>query len=204
MFQIPMIHKLLILFFSSSLFFYDNQSQDNFLNYKKSFSSTDTVKQTIPLGGNSWVTVKANNGNEKVTNEGWSNWENTEAVFSTYFKVDKPGTLRIYAVLNVPDGESLIQCSINNISKQVRLSGNENKELFLGTWEISSPDYIKLDMKGIKKTGKRFANVSELHISGSAVDENTKYVKNNEDNYFYWGRRGTFGSYKLRYIGNWK
>lgn len=35
-----------------------------------------------------------------------------------------------------------------------------------------------------------FANVSELQIEGSAVDDHVAFVKNNEGNYFYWGRRG--------------
>ena len=70
------------------------------------------------------------------------------------------------------------------------LKGKENKEHFIGTWNISSPGYVRIDMKGIKKTGALFANVIEMHITGSAIDANTAYVKNNDDNYFYWGRRG--------------
>ncbi|HVT85785.1 MAG TPA: DUF3472 domain-containing protein [Chitinophagaceae bacterium] len=153
-------------------------------------SQPDTAKQVVPLGGNSWVTVKAPGEIEEVTNDGWINWKNPDAVFSTYMKLAKPGTLNVYALLNVPDGKSIVECSINKISKKVTLSGKENQEQFLGTWNISSSGYIKIDIKGIKRSGKIFASVSELHISGSAVDANTAYVKNNDGNYFYWGRRG--------------
>lgn len=147
-------------------------------------------KCIIPLGGNSWLTAKAGDGKEKVTNEGWENWKNHGAVFSTYFKVDKPGTLQLYLLLSVPDGESSIECSINNISTKTTLRGKEDAEHFLGTWEIPFAGYVKVDMKGIKRSGNLFALASELHISGSAVNESTKYVKSNEGNYFYWGRRG--------------
>src|SRR5574338_19464 len=186
-----MTHKLITLIFCSCSFFYNGQPFEN-LPEQKCYLSTppDSAKQIVPLGGNSWVTLKAAGGNEKVTDEGCVNWEDTSAVFSTYLKLAKPGTLQLYAVLNVPDGESIILCDINKDSKQIRLIGHEDHEQYFGTWEISSPGYVKIDMKGIKRTGNSFAIMKELRIAGSAVDANTAYVKNNDDNYFYWGRRG--------------
>lgn len=147
-------------------------------------------KMTIPLGGNSWVTGKAANGKEKVTNNGWQNWEHTSAVWSTYIKLQKNGTLKISAVLSVPNGESKLQWTIAGKSKTVTVNGSANKEYEIGEWNITEPGYIKIDAQGLDKTGDIFANVSELHIEGSAVDEQTVFVKNNDDNYFYWGRRG--------------
>jgi hypothetical protein len=35
-----------------------------------------------------------------------------------------------------------------------------------------------------------FATVSDLVVSGSAADDKAAFVKNNDGNYFYWGRRG--------------
>lgn len=150
----------------------------------------DTSKQIVSLGGNSWLTVKARGGSEKVTNDGWINWKNTDAVFSTYIRLAKPGTLKVYGLLKIPEGESTIQCTINNISKNLSISGKEEQEKYFGSWDISHTGYIKIDIRGIRRTGELFANISELHIAGTAVDANTAYVKNNKENYFYWGRRG--------------
>ena len=147
-------------------------------------------KMTVPLGGNSWITGKAKKGNEKVTNNGWQNWQNTDAVWSTYIKLQKTGTLKISATLNVPDGESKLQWTIAGKSKTIIVNGTGNKEYEIGEWDITEPGYIKIDARGISKTGELFANISELHIEGTAVDEQTAFVKNNEGNYFYWGRRG--------------
>ena len=185
-----MINKLVIAFFCSCCFLFKSKSGINSFGINDLASRQDTTKQIVPLGGNSWVSEKASGENEEVTNDGWKNWEDPDAVFSTYIKLAKPGTLQIYALLNVPDGESVVQCRINNISKKITLRGKENQEHFLGTWNISAAGYIKINIKGIKRTGNLFAIVSELHIAGSAVDANTAYVKNNNDNYFYWGRRG--------------
>ena len=151
---------------------------------------TDTLKLQIPLGGNSFITEKDNNGKERVSNEGWKNWQSEKTVFSTYIKVDKPGSFKVFATMNVPQGESKISCVINNESKKIVVNGANDKEYLLGSWTLAKAGYIKIDMQGVSKTGNVFANIKELYISGSSVDSQTAYVKNNEGNYFYWGRRG--------------
>ena len=37
------------------------------------YTQTTSNKMTVPLGGNSWLTVKSKNGNEKLTDSGWQN-----------------------------------------------------------------------------------------------------------------------------------
>jgi len=154
------------------------------------FCQSAMNKITVPLGGNSFVTVKVLNGNEQVTNSGWQNWQHTNVVWSTYIKLDKPGILKVTALLNVPVGTSKLIWTINGKSKSIAVKGTENKQYQIGEWNITEPGYIKIDARGITKTGKVFANVSELYIESNAVDEQTAFVKNNEGNYFYWGRRG--------------
>jgi len=160
------------------------------LSLQMSWGQADKEKITVPLGGNSWITAKAPNGNEKVTNDGWQNWQHANTIWSTYIKLQKAGTLKIAAVLNIPKGESKLQWTIAGKSKTVIVSGSSGKEYEIGEWDITEPGYVKIDAQGINKTGNLFANISELHIGGTAVDEQTAFVKNNEGNYFYWGRRG--------------
>ena len=160
------------------------------------FTSVDTAGQPapgkiiVPLGGNSWVTVIPKDGDEEVTDMGWENWEHSEAVWSTYLSVQKTGILKIAALLNVPSGVSKIKWTINGVSKTVTAKGSASKELEIGQWTITKPGYIKIDAQGISKTGDLFATVSELRLTGTATAGQTAFVKNNEDNYFHWGRRG--------------
>lgn len=156
----------------------------------KSFAQLTIPKIIVPLGGNSWVTVKANNGEEEVTDMGWENWEHADAVWSIYISVQKTGVLKIAALLNVPSGVSKIKWTINGVSKIVTAKGSASKELEIGQWNISKPGYIKIDAQGISKTGDLFATVSELRLTGTATAGQTAFVKNNDDNYFHWGRRG--------------
>ncbi len=144
----------------------------------------------IPLGGNSWVTAKAINDEEKVTNNGWENWRHGDAVWSTYIKIPAAGKLKVIAIMQMFDGVSEVKWTINGESKMITISGTGNKAFEVGEWNISKPGYIKIDARGISKTGQVFANISEIQIEGTATAGQIAFVKNNEGNYFYWGRRG--------------
>ena len=156
----------------------------------QTYSQSAPGKIRIPLGGNSWVTAKSKNGDEKVTEKGWKNWQYADAVFSTYIKIQKPGTLKLTAFLHVPGGESTLQWTINGISKTISVGGTVDKEYEIGEWRITQPGYIIITAQGTAKTGNLFANVSDLYMEGTATDGQPAFVKNNEGNYFYWGRRG--------------
>lgn len=153
------------------------------------FSVNGQTKLAVPLGGNSWITTKSKSGNEKITNQGWQNWSENDTVFSTYVYLAKPGNLAVSAVFNVPNGNSKLQATIEKTTKTVIVSGT-GKETKIGEWKINKAGYIRIDFKGLSKTGAVFATIENLLISGSAVDEKTAFVKNNQGNFFYWGRRG--------------
>lgn len=157
------------------------------VSHLMSSSQSGHQAYSIPLGGNSWVRTS---GKEKVTGEGWQNWERKEAVWSTYFKVREKGTLQISILLNVPKGKSEIAISVAGVSHKVIAAGADDKLYNAGTWKIATPGYIEVRASGVTKTGNIFAIAKALQISGESVDSNVVFVKNNEDNYFYWGRRG--------------
>ena len=142
---------------------------------------------SIPLGGNSWVKT---HGKEKVTDQGWEDWEGKEAVWSTYFKLQKKGSLQLSILLNVPQGKSEITVSVAGVSHNIGVLGAGDKLYNAGIWNIAAPGYIEITVSGITKTGNLYAVAKEIQVSGESVDSNIVFVKNNEDNYFYWGRRG--------------
>lgn len=147
------------------------------------------VAQTIsiPLGGNSWVTKKT--GKETVQNSGWENWNSSESVFSTYVFAHKTGSVQVMANITLSEGNSSIQCSINGKSFITDIKEGTNN-YSLGNFTVNATGYFKIDVKGVKKSGVTFGKLDALQLSGSAIDENTSFVKNNEGNFFYWGRRG--------------
>ena len=147
------------------------------------------VKLSVPLGGNSWITAHSRRGSETITAKGWQNWSESETAFSAYIYLAKPGQLSLSAVFNVPNGSSRIQCAIEKVTKSLTITGT-GQEAKIGEWKIKKAGYVRIDIRGLSKAGTIFATLDNLLISGSAVDEKTAFVKNNQGNFFYWGRRG--------------
>jgi hypothetical protein len=146
-------------------------------------------KVSVPLGGNSWITTRSAGGREAINARGWHNWSQSETVYRVYVYLANPGNLVLSASFNVPNGQSEINCTIDGETKSFTVS-DTGKETRIGEWQINQAGYVQIDFQGVSKTGDVFARVENLLISGSAVDEKTAFVKNNEGNFFYWGRRG--------------
>jgi hypothetical protein len=146
-------------------------------------------KLNVPVGGNSWVIKKDKNDLAEVTDSGWINWNKTSTAFVTYIDVAQKGSLHVYISGEEVKGKSIIQCIINGITKKLSLTG-KLKDVSAGEWMISKPGYIKIEIKGIQKSGDSFASINRLSFTGICINNETAFVKNNDDNYFYWGRRG--------------
>ncbi len=156
----------------------------------------NTVKNTgyafigeVSVAGNSWRTPAGTEGGE-ITKEGIKNWTDKNVDFVTYVRLAHAGSLILSLKAGLPDGNSLLLISIADKSKRVSLSGSELKLYDAGKWDIMDSGYVAISIKGLTKTGTEFATITGLQISGTAVDEGTSYVKNDEGNFFYWGRRG--------------
>ena len=156
---------------------------------------SQNLSLTIPLGGNSWVTTHSKQGDEEVTDNGWSDWTETDTVFSTFVYLNRSGTLRIAAEM-LGAGRSALRWSVSGVWKTIVIAGPK-KKYDIGEFAIGKPGYVRIDVSGISRSGGVFATIKDLIISGSAVDTKAAFVKNNEGNFFLWGRRGP--SVHLRY-----
>ena len=152
----------------------------------------DANKQMIPIGGNSWT---INGGN--ITEKGLIDWTSKQTICRTYFKLAQKGILKLSLFLNTNGGKSKVSVSILGKSIEILAEGNAEKEYFVGEWNIAQVGYISVDIAGISKTNASFGTISNLAVSGSAVTSDLVFVKNNEGDFFYWGRRGP--SVHLRY-----
>ncbi|MCP9766536.1 DUF3472 domain-containing protein [Lacihabitans sp. LS3-19] len=141
----------------------------------------DENKHIVPFGGNAWVTNGAD-----ITKNGLENWTKENQICTVYLKVSKAGNLKVSLILT--SEKSKIQVGIAGENKIIQTANMP--ETMAGEWEIKDPGYIKIEIKGIEKQGSSFGQISAIGVSGSAINVETAFVKNNEGNYFYWGRRG--------------
>jgi hypothetical protein len=144
----------------------------------------DTLSMAVPVGGNTWTTNGA-----LVTKNGISNWVSSATKIITYIHLPQRGNLNLSVNLN-PGGKSTIRITIQGVSKQLTVEANAERQFFVGQWENLTPGYVAIELQGISKTAESYGTVSAYGISGTAVTNETAFVKDNADNYFYWGRRG--------------
>jgi hypothetical protein len=144
----------------------------------------DANKMIVPIGGNTWTLNGAN-----VTNNGLTGWESTATRVKTYVFLAQGGTLHLSLNMN-PGGQNRLKVTIQGVSKEVAVEGNIEKEFYVGKWENLAMGYATIELQGISKSSVGFGAVSSLAISGTSLNSETAFVKDNIDNYFYWGRRG--------------
>lgn len=148
-------------------------------------TAKDSSQIHVPIGGNSWV---ENGKTEKITEAGLMRWTSPELVLQSYIKFAKTGKINISLKASSVTGKSKIRVSFLGKSKEIEITGPE-KEYDLGTWDVSKTGYLQFTVHGISKSGTEFGQLNEWILSGDAANE-TAFVKNNQDNFFYWGRRG--------------
>jgi hypothetical protein len=132
----------------------------------------------IPLAGNAFITKPVSGGKEIITSTGLSNWTNSGAITSTYFRAGQAGELFIAINASVPSGNSTIKVIVNGKEFTVLgMSGNTNKKYIVGLINITRPGYVKVDLLGITNTSNgTFANVSDIVVYGSATTSGLSFA----------------------------
>lgn len=177
--------KILILF---SIMLLETSFVIPTASFNKQETSLPDSTILLPLGGNTWAKNIAGSSGV-ITNAGIENWTNAEVYFDTYLRVNQTGSIKI-KVKAKTNGQSLLQLAINGVKKEVAVKEKEFQLYDAGEWILKDTGYIKITVTCISKTGNRFADISDYEISGAAINAKTAFVKNNEGNFFYWGRRG--------------
>jgi hypothetical protein len=156
------------------------------LNGRAARPSADSVI-TIPLGGNSWVSKGAQ---ARIDTTGLTNWSLSTDTVSIYVRLEVPGRLNIALKLQVPDGASKLQVTVGQTVLTKKVSNQQPAVISFGKVFINSAGYVEVKLLGLQKSGNIYAQVSDLLISGPATAKGAVYVKDNQGNYFHWGRRG--------------
>ena len=138
------------------------------------------------MGGNAYTTKTAADSSARRGGRRMGRWESADTVQSIYFRVDRPAELELSLKARTA-AESWIRATVNGKPVEKRLKGEE--EVSLGKVSVKEAGYVRVDLQGLEKSGETFADVEGLKVTApEAVELN--YVKDNEGNRFYWGRRG--------------
>lgn len=147
-------------------------------------ASFDGVK--IPLGGNAFVT--RNEGNVEIDNNGIVNWDKENAMVSCWFKTSHGGKLTLSVQARITKGTSKILVSVNGKSSELDIKNTNWEAIPAGSFDVPENEYVRVDLKGVSKTGPDFGVISDFIIEGEAATEPLVFVREPEN--FYFGRRG--------------
>lgn len=139
---------------------------------------------TIPAGGNSY---RVNADGSSQGKEG--QWQSAEEKTLYFFLVDRSCQVDLALNLAVPEGSSKIGVTVAKKNFSLRVSGSTQHRVDIGRVALE-PGYARVEVRGIKKEGAVFATPGDLEVRSATPDLALNYVKDNQENRFYWGRRG--------------
>ncbi|MCK9411482.1 MAG: DUF3472 domain-containing protein [Prolixibacteraceae bacterium] len=139
---------------------------------------------TIPAGGNGYLINKTSSPEESK-----KIWDSKEQKYLISFKTNKPGQLEFSVKLAVPEGKSKLKVTVGKKHFTINAAGKESNIFKLGAIQLEA-GYCKVVFSGIQKEGAQFAVVSDLLVHSLIPGLTLNYVRDNQDNRYYWGRRG--------------
>lgn len=156
------------------------------------WGTTATAKTwEIPMGGNSYVTKQeGEGGGGGRRGGGGARLQSPDTVQSVFFRVDRAGEFDLALKAKLPQGESKLRATVNGKAHEIELKGGaEPQSAALGKVQVKEAGYVRVDLQGLKKSGDVFAEVESITVEAPEAMV-LNYVKDNEGNRFYWGRRG--------------
>lgn len=140
----------------------------------------------IPVAGNAFLTEGSSG---IIAPNGITDWQDQHSEFTLFFKLDKPSVAEIGLQMSKTSGTATIALTINNENRNGMVTSGSVQTVSFGKFDLPGNDYIAVKLQGVEKTGFLYADVSHL-ILNLPQDINLSYVKDNQNNRFYWGRRG--------------
>lgn len=155
----------------------------------RSVAQTAGKTYAVPLAGNAFITAGQAGVAEISGRNGLVKWSSDKEVTSVYFRAQKAGKLLLkLKAKSEGNGKSKIEIAALGKKAIVDVEGAEISETAPLLIDVKSPGYVQVNLKGISKSGRNFANVTELLVSGDAASDGLIYSNNPE--YYYWSRRG--------------
>ncbi|MBS0262796.1 MAG: DUF3472 domain-containing protein [Planctomycetes bacterium] len=154
-----------------------------------STSSLSAAEWSVPVAGNSFRSAPHPEG-RGLRRGGVLAWDDPTEEYVIYFHVDRPATLELQLDARVPEGQSSLTAHVDQQELKAPLTGPEFALHQLGRVELAQAGYVRVALRGTTKTGNVFAEIRNLKVTSDTADLALAYVKTNDGNMFYWGRRG--------------
>jgi hypothetical protein len=168
-----MLQRFLVLFVSGLVFVH-------------AFDTSSGAEWRVPVGGNAYRT-EPQPGNA-TNREGLLVLKEAEQKYAIYFSVDRPCKVQVSFEAR-SKGKTIFEWSVANIQKDVVVDSTDFEKVMAGDIEVAEKGYVRIDLKRAKDSEGE-VQLKDLIVSSDTSDLKVDYVRDNEGNMFYWGRRG--------------
>lgn len=141
-----------------------------------------TKTYDIPLIGNAFEVGHKEEESSTITKVNALISPQTKNVTKAYFKVLGTGNVTIQ-LKGETKNDAQLNVGFNKKTKKYNWKSTD-KTISIGTFSISKPGYVSVDLSGAKGE----IAITDLVVSGTAVDKGIVY--SNDPQYYYWSRRG--------------
>ncbi|WP_372718123.1 DUF3472 domain-containing protein [Novipirellula sp.] len=144
---------------------------------------------SVPLAGNTFHSSPAATSSVFQRN-GTLRFTDANEVYSVYFYVNRPGNLKLGAAGRVTKGNATIEARVDETTFTATLRDDPARVYPLGEIKVDGPGYVEVQLKCTAREDSAKIELGELRVSSSDQDLKLDFVKSNDGNMFYWGRRG--------------
>jgi hypothetical protein len=141
----------------------------------------------VPMGGNTFQI--AGKAKEEIDNKGVLNWQFSETEFAVYVALSAPKKAFLSLTILPQNGDGKIKVSANGKTVKLPILNAKSGKIPVGLFDFKE-GYNKITLKGLDKKGTHFAQITQLILQYEGDTINANFVRDNEGNNFYWGRRG--------------
>ncbi len=152
-------------------------------------SALQAAEWSVPVGGNAFRSAPSSEG-RGIRRDGMLAWGDSEDVYSVYFHVNQPAKVTLSLNARVSEGTSEFIVHVGDQKFPVSVSKTEFSTISVGQVELKDAGYVRIDIQGEKKAGRTFGEIRDVVVASDDQGLKLDYVKTNDGNMFYWGRRG--------------
>ncbi len=116
--------------------------------------------QSVSLAGNAYVTQRADE--VRISDKGAGNWSSPQTTVSAYFHIDKPQTITLSLQ---GKGHATMRMICNGKKQNVKFNSDELTTAGKLKVKISKPGHVQVDIKGVKREGENFADITFVMVA---------------------------------------
>lgn len=150
---------------------------------------------SIPVAGNAFHTAPQPS-REGMRRGGGLRWKNAKSVYSTFFRADRPADLSLKLLANAVDAPCTVRVKTKDESVDIAIEKSDQHAYEIGPVKVGA-GYVRVEVQGVDRDGEAFGDIHAIVVTSETKGLKLDYVKNNQGNMYYWGRRGP--SVHLRY-----